>query len=163
MKAFPCRPAFLYGPILALAFAAALAGAPAPALADASLPGGLLKAEANVAAARASGQALFFQGQTNLPDGTRMVVAVGTDKGQLIGQMDTSVAAGAFRAGPFAVGTRPLPPGAYRVQISSASGALQPRHVVAALGARGEKLTGPLVQSSRSGRHVLFQSVVQAP
>lgn len=127
------------------------------------LPKGLLKVEASVGATRNAERGLVFAGTTNLPSGTKLLIDFGTDKGQLLAREAAVVAAGAFKTGAFTVNGQPLPAGAYRVRVTSAPGAEQSPHVIAALGARGEKLTGPLIHAGRDGRILVLQSTVHAP
>ncbi len=127
------------------------------------LPKGLIKVEASVAATRTPQRGLVFGGTTNLPSGTKLMVDFGTDKGQLLAREMAVVAAGAYRTGAFFANGQPLPAGAYRVRVTTISGAEQPSHVLALAGPRGEKLTGPLVQAGRDGRVLLLQNIVQAP
>ncbi|MFO0996217.1 MAG: hypothetical protein U1F33_05995 [Alphaproteobacteria bacterium] len=152
----------------ALAIAMALLASVAsiqPLLAQTSdTPSGMLKADIKLSALRRQqDNAVMLRGLTNLPDGTRLYVALIAPNGAMIESLSTVVAGGAFQSGPYTVRGQMLPAGAYSAAIDSAAPAQQPSNVQSALGRRGEKLTGPLVKAQREGRRVITTMPVSVP
>jgi hypothetical protein len=84
-------------------------------------------------------------GETNLPDGTVLSASITPTIGVGSYQAEAVVNAGRYTAGPFAEGGG-LPPGTYEASVLLAAGRIQPASVETAIGARGEKLRGPLVK-----------------
>lgn len=89
-------------------------------------------------------------GQTNLPDGTSIMTSVEGVSTEFLGQQETTVDNGAFRAGPFGpVGG--LPPGRFVAGATMPIPRLQDASVRAIIGEDGENLTGPLVEQGAVG------------
>jgi hypothetical protein len=78
-------------------------------------------------------------GTTNLPDGSELAVMIHS-RAEGTYQDRSVVRAGRYTAGPFG----PLPNGTYSVDVSLSS-FVQPPHVQAVIGNKGEHLRGPLV------------------
>jgi hypothetical protein len=87
-------------------------------------------------------------GQTNLPDGTKLMVTLSRKASSYSAQDTATVQNGSFRVGPFSQGGSPLNPGTYDVVVSAAVGLVQPKSVQAIIGKKGEALEGPLVERS---------------
>lgn len=92
------------------------------------------------------GSQFFIIGLTNLPDGTVLSTSVSDGVGYM-GQASTSVRDGAFQAGPFSMGGRPLPPGQYEIGVTVPFFNAQPTSVRRRLGDRLQYITGPLTRS----------------
>lgn len=93
---------------------------------------------------------LTVEGETNLPDDTRLLVLVERELSGVRWRERVSVARGGFVAGPFGPGSG-LPDGDYRVTVEVQEGSVQPASVRARLGEDNEHLQGPLVEQSRHG------------
>ncbi|MDR9440181.1 MAG: hypothetical protein RI841_11935 [Halomonas sp.] len=97
-----------------------------------------------------SDRRLTVEGETNLPEATRLQVLVERELSGVRWRERVSVEAGGFEAGPFGPGSG-LPDGGYRVTVDVQEGSVQPRSVRERLGEQNEHLRGPLVQESRHG------------
>ncbi|MDY7116932.1 hypothetical protein RAN53_11275 [Halomonas sp. SSL-5] len=97
-----------------------------------------------------SDRRLTVEGETNLPEATRLQVIVEREVSGVRWRERVSVEAGGFVAGPFGPGSG-LPDGGYRVTVDVQEGSVQPRSVRDRLGEENEHLDGPLVQQSRHG------------
>lgn len=97
-----------------------------------------------------SDRRLTVEGETNLPQATRLQVIVERELSGVRWRERVSVAEGGFVAGPFGPGSG-LPDGGYRVTVDVQEGSVQPRSVRERLGEENEHLSGPLVQQSRHG------------
>lgn len=101
-----------------------------------------------------------LSGETNLPDGTELMVSL-TRRPVVMG--DKVV----VQSGRFAVDLRPLndlpmPPGAYRLSVSTPYGDLQPGDVKSQLGSNYEALSGPLLEKSEHGsRTINYETKVE--
>jgi hypothetical protein len=91
-------------------------------------------------------------GESNLPDGTIVIVTLTRRSDGYYHQIITSVQGGAFRAGPFGLNTRPLATGYYDITLLVPVAWKQPRSVQHVIGKNGEKLEGPLVVMSEAYR-----------
>lgn len=85
-------------------------------------------------------------GTTNLPDGTELLVTVSRKASSYMGQANTTVSAGSFRAGPFSQHGAALNPGQYVVSVGMGSAAQQPEAVRTIIGEDGGKLDGPCAE-----------------
>ncbi|MDW7746749.1 hypothetical protein [Halomonas sp.] len=97
-----------------------------------------------------SDRRLTVEGETNLPEATRLQVIVERELSGVRWRERVSVEEGGFVAGPFGPGSG-LPDGGYRVTVDVQEGSVQPRAVRDRLGEHNEHLSGPLVQESRHG------------
>ncbi|MBF7051885.1 hypothetical protein IOC61_00955 [Halomonas sp. KAO] len=97
-----------------------------------------------------SDRRLTVEGETNLPQATRLQVIVERELSGVRWRERVSVAEGGFVAGPFGPGSG-LPDGGYRVTVDVQEGSVQPRSVRERLGEENEHLSGPLVQQSPHG------------
>lgn len=97
-----------------------------------------------------SDRRLTVEGETNLPEATRLQVIVERELSGVRWRERVSVEEGGFVAGPFGPGSG-LPDGGYRVTVDVQEGSVQPRAVRDRLGEENEHLSGPLVQQSRHG------------
>ncbi|MEQ6916734.1 hypothetical protein [Halomonas aquatica] len=93
---------------------------------------------------------LTVEGETNLPDDTRLQVLVERELSGVRWRERVSVAQGGFVAGPFGPGSG-LPDGGYLVTVDVQEGSVQPASVRDRLGKENEHLQGPLVEQSRHG------------
>lgn len=93
---------------------------------------------------------LSVEGETNLPDGTRVQVIVEREASSVRWHARTSINQGGFEAGPFGSGSG-LPDGGYIVRVQSSEASVQPASVQARIGSHGEHLSGDLVSQSRHG------------
>ncbi|SEL85126.1 hypothetical protein [Halomonas daqiaonensis] len=97
-----------------------------------------------------SDRRLTVEGETNLPEATRLQVLVKRELSGMRWRERVSVEEGGFMAGPFGPGSG-LPDGGYRVTVEVQEGSVQPQSVRDRLGAENEHLSGPLVEQSRHG------------
>jgi len=97
-----------------------------------------------------SDRRLTVEGETNLPEATRLQVIVERELSGVRWRERVSVEAGGFVAGPFGPGSG-LPDGGYRVTVDVQEGTVQPRAVRERLGEENEHLSGPLVHLSGHG------------
>lgn len=97
-----------------------------------------------------SDRRLTVEGETNLPEATRLQVIVERELSGVRWRERVSVEAGGFVAGPFGPGSG-LPDGGYRVTVDVQESSVQPRSVRDRLGEENEHLSGPLVGQSRHG------------
>ncbi|MGM0912791.1 MAG: hypothetical protein ACQEXC_06110 [Pseudomonadota bacterium] len=97
-----------------------------------------------------SDRRLTVEGETNLPEATRLQVIVERELSGVRWRERVSVEAGGFEAGPLGPGSG-LADGGYRVTVDVQEGSVQPRSVRDRLGEENEQLSGPLVQQSRHG------------
>lgn len=95
-------------------------------------------------------------GETNLPDGTEILVSVEAAR-DFSGQADAVVKAGRFAAGPFGP-EGGLTDGSYVADATMSIATLQPEAVKKVIGAEGERLKGKLVQRDNLGTWVQAQT-----
>ncbi|TDO06910.1 hypothetical protein [Halomonas ventosae] len=93
---------------------------------------------------------LTVEGDTNLPDETRLQVILEREFSGMRWRERVSVTEGGFVAGPFGPGSG-LPDGGYRVRVDVQAGSVQPHSVRERLGEKNEHLSGPLVERSPHG------------
>jgi hypothetical protein len=86
-----------------------------------------------------------IHGQTNLPDGTKLLVTLVKQGGGYAAQAKATVKAGRFLTDAFSDGDQPVPPGQYTITIDTGPPGAEPPAVRAAMGDHGQNLTGPLV------------------
>ncbi len=100
-----------------------------------------------------SDRRLTVEGETNLPEATRLQVIVERELSGVRWRERVSVEAGGFEAGPLGPGSGPQRYARllHRVTVDVQEGSVQPRSVRDRLGEENEHLSGPLVQQSRHG------------
>lgn len=92
---------------------------------------------------------LYFDVETNLPDGMLFMSTIRDEMGMMyrIGttmeRIEEQVTGGRLTMGPFPFEDRPFPSGEYAIYINSYSAEYQPEKVVAIIGKNGINLTGP--------------------
>jgi hypothetical protein len=96
--------------------------------------------------------------QTNLPEDTKVTIAVYRDDSDYSEQVQTKVVAGTFEGGPFPHQGSALAPGTYTVAIAVEMAQFQSLPVQSVIGPRGEELQGALVQKGMLGRRVFYSS-----
>lgn len=97
-----------------------------------------------------SDRRLLVEGESNLPDTTRLQVVVERELSGVRWRERTTLTGGHFRAGPFGSGSG-LPDGGYTITVNLSEASVQPAAVRARIGERGEHLSGSLVVTSRHG------------
>ena len=97
-----------------------------------------------------SDRRLMVEGESNLPDDTRLLVVVERELSGVRWQSRINLDDGSFAAGPFGPGSG-LPDGGYTITVNLPEASVQPLAVRRRLGDQGEHLTGPLVTTSRHG------------
>lgn len=101
-------------------------------------------------ASLSSDRRLMVEGQSNLPEGTRLRVVVERELSGVRWQQRTTLAEGRFRVGPLGPGSG-FPDGGYRITVNLPEATVQPEAVRRRIGEQGEHLSGPLVGGSRHG------------
>lgn len=91
-------------------------------------------------------------GQTNLPDGTSLLVSVTCPSISYIGQDAVTVASGRFQSVPFSKRGNALGASNCSSEVTMPEPSTQPPAVRAKIGERGEKLQGALVRRDSGGR-----------
>lgn len=84
-------------------------------------------------------------GQTNLPDGMRLMLGLRNRSIDYSAQNKVTVSNGQFRSDPFSNRGAALPAGTYQVSVSSPLPRLQPASVRTVTGENGEALRGPAI------------------
>lgn len=97
-----------------------------------------------------SDRRLVVEGQSNLPEGTRLQVVVERELSGVRWQSRTTLQDGRFNGGPYGSGSG-LPDGGYRITVNLPAASVQPLEVRRRIGEEGEHLRGPLVGVSRHG------------
>lgn len=97
-------------------------------------------------------------GYTNLPEGTKMMVDVSRKKASYFGQSEAFVRDGRLQTENFTVSGAPLPPGTYKVEISTPLPGIEPASVQQVIGKRGENLKGKWTTSSYGEKMVRFST-----
>jgi hypothetical protein len=92
-------------------------------------------------------------GDTNLPDGTLLMLSLG--RGPVNGGDKVEVSGGKFSADVYPKEGASIPPGQYEVSISTPMGDLQPAGVKGQLGSDYEALTGPLLRFGSFGARLI--------
>ncbi|WP_245682108.1 hypothetical protein [Billgrantia gudaonensis] len=93
---------------------------------------------------------LMVEGESNLPEGSRLQVMIERELSGVRWRSRTAVEKGRFVAGPFGPGSG-LPDGGYILRVTLTEADAQPEEVRARIGEEGEHLSGPLVVTSRHG------------
>ncbi len=94
---------------------------------------------------------LYFDIETNLPDGMVFMSAIRDEMGIVhkisgtMARIQTEIINGRITLGPFPLVDRPFPPGEYKLYINSYPDEYQPENVINIIGKRGANLTGPHV------------------
>ncbi|MFQ3786762.1 hypothetical protein [Halomonas sp. A29] len=109
-----------------------------------------LPVEIHVSATLRNDRRLMVEGESNLPDETRLLIVVERELSGVRWQSRTAVLEGHFAAGPFGPGSG-LPDGGYTITVNLVESSVQPTSVRERIGAQGEYLEGPLVQRARHG------------
>ena len=86
-------------------------------------------------------------GNSNLPDGTKLLVTLSNEKMRFSAQDKTSISNGQFSFVPLGSKTG-LRPGSYVVEIIMPIPSVHPEHVKKIIGDKGQYLSGPLVSKS---------------
>src|SRR5947208_1833636 len=100
-------------------------------------------------------------GQTNLPDGTELMVTVSRRESNYTAEDKVVVVGGKFRTQTFSQGGADLNPGRYSVEVLMPYATGQSQGVRSVVGGRGEKLTGRLVKHEALGSLVKYVSTFQ--
>jgi hypothetical protein len=87
-----------------------------------------------------------ISGETNLPDGSELVVKLARPESGFSAQAKATVSLGQFKTAPYADNGKDLAPGKYDVTITMSMAAGQPPAVQGVVGKSGEKCTGKLVK-----------------
>ena len=95
-------------------------------------------------------------GETNLPNGTKVLVSVERPEIGYGGDYKSVVNNGKFQAGPFGSRNSDLRPGKYLLTVTMTSPFMQPDEVQLIIGKSGEKLKGKLIQNSHGGKHAVY-------
>lgn len=93
---------------------------------------------------------LMVEGETNLPDETRLLIVVERELSGVRWQSRTVVSEGRFGTGPFGPGSG-LPDGGYIITVNLVEASIQPLPVRERIGDEGQHLEGELVRTSRHG------------
>ncbi|RDB44121.1 hypothetical protein DU490_03870 [Halomonas sp. DQ26W] len=109
-----------------------------------------LAVDFDVAATLRNDRRLMVEGETNLPEGARLLIVVERELSGVRWQSRTEVQGSRFEAGPFGPGSG-LPDGGYTITVNLPEASVQPQAIQERIGGQGEHLTGPLVRSSRHG------------
>jgi hypothetical protein len=94
------------------------------------------------------GGKVFISGQTNLPKGAKLLVTLSQPETDYRAQDKAIVGdGGTFSAGPFSSHGSPLQSGTYDLDISLGLPRLQSKDVQAVIGAKGQFIAGPWVET----------------
>lgn len=93
---------------------------------------------------------LMVEGETNLPDESRLLIVVERELSGVRWQSRTAISGERFVAGPFGPGSG-LPDGRYIITVNLVEASIQPPSVQERIGKEGEYLEGELVRSSPHG------------
>jgi hypothetical protein len=100
-------------------------------------------------------------GVTNLPDETKLLVALRRKATNYSAQLNVTVQAGQFVTQRFSDDGKALPPGDYALEVSMASAGVQSDKVQKLIGVNGERLSGPLVENTKFGNIVISRSTIE--
>ena len=116
----------------------------------------------------------LIYGNTNLPNGTELMVTISRKASSYMAQENITVTDGHFRAGPFSknnaalhldthsINNAALNPGTYTIEVSSPGAMAQPSSVRMVIGEDGGKMQGPYARRSEFyGKVVQFFTTVQ--
>jgi len=110
-----------------------------------------------------------IQGQTNLPDGTQLIVSLEKTNGPLMGQDNVTVSGGAFQTDQYSDHGNPYAPGIYTVEISSGEATIQPQSVQVIIGDHGQNMNlgGPVIADqfnlAAGGKVVDYFTAIKIP
>lgn len=107
-------------------------------------------ARIEVTATLRSDRRLMVEGESNLPEGSRLQVMIERELSGVRWRSRTTVEEGRFVAGPYGPGSG-LADGGYILRVTLTESDAQPEEVRARIGDEGEHLSGPLVTTSRHG------------
>lgn len=94
---------------------------------------------------------LYFDIQSNLPDGMIFMSAIRDEMGivhkatKTMARIRAEITDGMLTLGPFPLEDKPFPPGEYKLYINSYPNENQPEHVIEIIGNNGANLTGQYV------------------
>jgi hypothetical protein len=100
-------------------------------------------------------------GQTNLPDGTELMISISRKQSSYLAEDQVNVMGGNFRSQKFSEKGSDLNPGKYSVEVLMPFPGVQSEDVRFIIGEHGEKLTGPLVKHKQLGSLVEYVSTFQ--
>jgi hypothetical protein len=100
-------------------------------------------------------------GQTNLPDGTNLMISISRKESNYSAEDKVEVAGGRFRTQKFSQKGSDLNPGRYSVEVLMPFPGVQSEGVRSVIGEHGEELTGPLVKHEELGNLVKYVSTFQ--
>lgn len=103
---------------------------------------------------RVSGGKVHVIGETNLPDGMKLMIALRGSRPDYFAQDKIAVSGGAFRSAGFSNRGSALPPGKYEVSVTSSLPRLQPTSVQSVIGQNGENMSGPAVIEKKGKRMI---------
>ncbi|RCV89888.1 hypothetical protein [Billgrantia montanilacus] len=109
-----------------------------------------LEVAIDVTATLRNDRRLMVEGETNLPEMTRLLIVVERELSGVRWQSRTEVQGNRFEAGPFGPGSG-LPDGGYTITVNLPESTVQPPTIRERIGDQGEHLAGPLVRRSRHG------------
>lgn len=104
--------------------------------------------EVTISAARQENRRLVVTGETNLPDGTEVLVIVERNGSRISWRSRVDVQNRGFEAGPLGPESG-MPDGEYTITFRMSPPGVQPRAVQQIIGDRGQHLSGPLVTDSQ--------------
>lgn len=102
-----------------------------------------------------------FEGTTNLPDDTALLVSLESPDGELLGQSKTAVQNGTFATEQFSRKGGGHPPGSYVADLTVPVASVQPDSVVEVTGEDHSRLTGPLVEDGELGKTVSYSKTFE--
>ncbi|MEW6079543.1 MAG: hypothetical protein AB1724_17180 [Thermodesulfobacteriota bacterium] len=111
---------------------------------------GAITVALNIAPRQDKGK-LYFDVETNLPDGMRFMASIRDEygfvckAGSTMERIDVDVENGKMEVGPFPFHGKVFPAGEYKFYINSYPAENQPEKVAAVIGGNGARLTGPVV------------------
>ena len=103
---------------------------------------------------RTSGGKIQVVGETNLPDGMKLMIGLRNPSANYFAQDRVAITDGKFRSAAFSNRDTALPKGSYEVSVSSPLPSLQPVSVRAETGDNGERLKGPAVVEEGGKRRI---------
>lgn len=102
----------------------------------------------------------IIHGITNLPDQTEMLITVNRPATAYAAQDKVTVTSGKFVSSRFSNLGKPLSQGEYKINITVAAAIVQPPSVAAAMGEKGSKLSGPLIEhDDLFGATVIYNTI----
>lgn len=104
----------------------------------------------------------IITGETNLPDGTELMLTISRPQSNFQAQSTVKVVGGKFRSERFSQKGNDFNPGKYKLEVSMGVSQVQAPEVRAVIGMRGEKMSGPLVRRGTLGPIVNYVTSFQA-